>query len=153
MILDFKTGHRGGRGRPVDVLVALERELHIRRPPRLRLAYVPAPSGARGAAGRRGGARRCASRPNTDEALESFEETLLDEARRSRRREPPPVLAAQELFEGLDDDLARRGRGTRGPAPAGERGAGDPPPGDHGDTVYFLLTGTVSVRMPLGVGP
>jgi CRP-like cAMP-binding protein len=93
------------------------------------------------------GARCCAS---VDTALEYYEDGLLTGAC-SALSEPPPVLAVHELLEGLGDaeiaavdDIAELVLAKPGDALVRE--------GDEGDTMFFLLSGTVSVQVQLEAG-
>ncbi len=88
--------------------------------------------------------------PDTDEALEVFEEILLAEAD-DATTVPAPVLAAQELLAGM----------SREELVAIERVAELQPvsdgdvvfqAGDAADAMYFVLAGSVSVRVPLASG-
>jgi glutaminase len=87
---------------------------------------------------------------DTDAALEEFEDRLLAEAA-DAGAPPPPVLAAQELLAGLaDDDLAAiEAVAELQPVRAGEVVCRA---GDAADAMYFLLAGSVSVRVPLASG-
>ena len=86
---------------------------------------------------------------DTDGALEACEDALLDGA--AVASVPEPTLAAQELLRGLTDDELRAVEKAAATqlASEGERIVHE---GDDGDTVFFVLAGSVSVRVELDEG-
>ena len=93
------------------------------------------------------GARSC---PSVDAALECCEDALLARAG-DQLCEPSPVLAVQELLEGLSDaeiaaidELVELELVNAGDLVVRE--------GDDGDSVFFLLSGTVDVQVQLDGG-
>ncbi len=95
-------------------------------------------------------ARGVPTYPDTDEALEAYEETLLAEAD-SAGAAPAPVLASQELLLGLSADelLAVEMVAQLQPVSTGDVIVRT---GDPADAMYFVLEGSVSVRVPLASG-
>jgi glutaminase len=84
---------------------------------------------------------------DTDDALEACEDALLDGVA-ATAIVPEPTLAAQELLQGLTDDELRAVEkvATTQLASTGERIVHE---GDDGDSIFFVLAGSVSVRVEL----
>ena len=84
--------------------------------------------------------------PDTDRALEWCEERLLERAG-VRAATPLPTLSAQELLQGLSpDELAALEQvAVVTTVPAGRMIFRQ---GDEADSMFFLLAGSVSVRLP-----
>jgi glutaminase len=88
--------------------------------------------------------------PDTDEALEAFEEMLLEEAD-AAGAPPAPVVASQELLAGLSAGELEAVQRVAELQPV-SRGQAVFRTGDVADAMYFVLAGSVSVRVPLGSG-
>jgi glutaminase len=88
--------------------------------------------------------------PDTDAALETYEEVLLRESDTAGAA-PEPVLAAQELLVGLN---AEELLAVERVAQVQRVHDGDVvfEAGDAADAMYFVLSGSVSVRVPLSSG-
>ena len=95
-------------------------------------------------------ARGVPAYPDTDEALEVYEEILLGEADWAGAA-PAPVLAAQELLAGLSGSelLAIESVAELQPVCSGDVIIRT---GDPADAMYFVLEGSVSVRVSLASG-
>jgi glutaminase len=94
------------------------------------------------------GARSC---PSIDAALECCEDALLVRAGNDDLSEPSPVLAVQELLEGLSE-LEIAAIEERVELELVHPGDIVVHEGDRGDTVFFLLSGTVDVQVRLDGG-
>jgi glutaminase len=88
--------------------------------------------------------------PASDEALEAFEEALLEEAD-AACAPPAPVLASQELLAGLSDAELRAVQRVAELQPVSS-GQTVFRTGDAADAMFFVLAGSVSVRVPLASG-
>jgi glutaminase len=95
-------------------------------------------------------ARGVPAYPDTDEALEAYEEVLLAEAD-AAGAVPAPVLASQELLTGLSgaELLALERVAVLQPVSGGDVIVRT---GDAADAMFFVLAGSVSVRVPLASG-
>jgi glutaminase len=94
------------------------------------------------------GARSC---PSVDAALECCEDALLVRVGNDDLSEPSPVLAVQELLEGLSD-LEIAAIEERVELELVHEGDVIVREGDRGDTLFFLLSGTVDVQVQLDGG-